>query len=101
MFIVNGINAQLIQFNRNNKNSIYDDQDQQTVSIKVCPYDMSDAIKFGLYTVPEAKGYFQVKRNVDVEEGDQIVFNGKTYTVLNVQDNWLFNRVENKILAVK
>lgn len=101
MFIVNGINAQLIQFNRNNKNSIYDDQDQQTVSIKVCPYNMSDAIKFGLYTVPEAKGYFQVKRNVDVEEGDQIVFNGKTYTVLNVQDNWLFNRVENKILAVK
>lgn len=101
MFIVNGINAQLIQFNRNNKNSIYDDQDQQTVSIKVCPYDMSDAIKFGLYTVPEAKGYFQVKRNVDVEEGDQIVFNGKTYTILNVQDNWLFNRVENKILAVK
>lgn len=101
MFIVNGINAQLIQFNRNNKNSVYDDQDQQTVSIKVCPYDMSDAIKFGLYTVPEAKGYFQVKRNVDVEEGDQIVFNGKTYTVLNVQDNWLFNRVENKILAVK
>lgn len=101
MFIVNGINAQLIQFNRNNKNSIYDDQDQQTVSIKVCPYDMSDAIKFGLYTVPEAKGYFQVKRNVDVEEGDQIVFNGKNYTVLNVQDNWLFNRVENKILAVK
>ena len=101
MFIVNGINAQLIQFNRNNKNSIYDDQDQQTVSIKVCPYDMFDVIKFGLYTVPEAKGYFQVKRNVDVEEGDQIVFNGKTYTVLNVQDNWLFNRVENKILAVK
>lgn len=101
MFIVNGINAQLIQFNRNNKNSVYDDQDQQTVSIKVCPYDMSDAIKFGLYTIPEAKGYFQVKRNVDVEEGDQIVFNGKTYTVLNVQDNWLFNRVENKILAVK
>ena len=101
MFIVNGINAQLIQFNRNNKNSIYDDQDQQTVYIKVCPYDMSDAIKFGLYTVPEAKGYFQVKRNVDVEEGDQIVFNGKTYTILNVQDNWLFNRVENKILAVK
>lgn len=101
MFLVNGINAQLIQYNRGNDDSIYDDQDQQTVNIKVCPYNISDGIRFGIYTVPEAKGYFQVGRKVDVKEGDQIVFNSETYTVLNVQDNWIFNRVENKILAVK
>lgn len=101
MFLINGLTAQLVQYNRNNSNSIYDDQDQQTVSIKVCPYDISDGVRFGLYTVPEAKGYFQVKRTTDVKEGDQIIFQGKTYTVLNVQDNWLYNRVENKILAVK
>ena len=101
MFLINGLTAQLVQYNRNNFNSIYDDQDQQTVSIKICPYDISDGVRFGLYTVPEAKGYFQVKRTADVKEGDQIIFQGKTYTVLNVQDNWLYNRVENKILAVK
>lgn len=101
MFLINGLKAQLIQYNRNTTNSIYDDQDQQTVSIKVCPYDISDGVRFGLYTVPEAKGYFQVKRTVDVKEGDQIIFDNKTYTILNVQDNWLYNRVENKILAVK
>lgn len=101
MFLINGLKAQLIQYNRNQSNSIYDDQDQQTVSIKVCPYDISDGVRFGLYTVPEAKGYFQVKRTVDVKEGDQIIFDNKTYTILNVQDNWLYNRVENKILAVK
>ena len=101
MFLVNGIKATLIQYNRNSSNSIYDDQDKQEKSIKLCPYDISDGVRFGLYTVPEAKGYFQVKRTVDVKEGDQIIFDNKTYTILNVQDNWLYNRVENKILAVK
>lgn len=101
MFLVNGIKATLIQYNRNSSNSIYDDQDQQEKPIKLCPYDISDGIKFGLYTVPEATGYFQVPRNTDVLEGDQIVFNNETYTILKVQDNWIFNRVENKILAVK
>lgn len=101
MFLVNGIKATLIQYNRNSVNSIYDDQDKQEKPIKLCPYDISDGIKFGLYTVPEATGYFQVPRNIDVLEGDQIVFNNETYTILKVQDNWIFNRVENKILAVK
>lgn len=101
MFLINGISATLIQYNRNSTTAIYDDQDQQTVNIKVCPYNISDGIRFGIYTVPEAKGYFQVQRQTDVKEGDQIVFQGETYTVLNVQDNWIFNRVENKILAVK
>mgnify|MGYP001860300099 CR=1 FL=1 len=71
MFLVNGLKATLVQYNRNSDNSIYDDQDKQEISIKLCPYDISDGIKFG------------------------------TYTILKVQDNWIFNRVENKILAVK
>ena len=101
MFLINGIKANLIQYNRSENNSIYDDQNKKTVQIKVCPYDIADNVKFGIYTVPEATGYFQVGRKIDVLEGDQIVFNNETYTVLKVQDNWIFNRIENKILAVK
>ena len=101
MFLVNGLKVTLIQYNRKDDNSIYDDQNTNKVPIKICPYDIVDAVKFGIYTVPEATGYFQVKRTVDVKEGDQIIFDNKTYTVLKVQDNWIFNRVENKMLAVK
>ena len=101
MFLVNGLKATLIQYNRKDDNSIYDDQNTNEVPIKICPYDIADAVKFGIYTVPEATGYFQVKRTIDVKEGDQIIFDNKTYTVLKVQDNWIFNRVENKMLAVK
>ena len=101
MFLVNGLKVTLIQYNRKDDNSIYDDQNTNKVPIKICPYDIADAVKFGIYTVPEATGYFQVKRTVDVKEGDQIILDNKTYTVLKVQDNWIFNRVENKMLAVK
>lgn len=101
MFLVNGLKVTLIQYNRKEDNSIYDDQNTNEVPIKICPYDIADTVKFGIYTVPEATGYFQVKRTVDVKEGDQIIFDNKTYTVLKVQDNWIFNRVENKMLAVK
>lgn len=109
MFLVNGMKATLRQYNRNNSDNPYDDQDYQEITIKCCPYDISQGIAFGLYTIPEAKGYYQVPRNVDVQEGDQIIFIGrsnptfenKIHTILNVQDNWVFNRVENKIIAVK
>ena len=45
-------------------------------------------------------------RWVDVREGDQIILQGKysngiVHTVLKVQDEWIFNRVENYIIAVK
>jgi hypothetical protein len=117
MFLIRGQKAILIQFNRNN-DEVFDDQDQQSVVIKCCPYDIAQGISFGIYTVPEATGYYQVPRNIDVKEGDQIifvgnnqtinyaedgtpVFEGVTHTILKVQDNWLFNRVENQILAVK
>lgn len=101
MFIVNGMKAKLIKFNRNNDNSIYDDEDTQEENIKVCPYNVDDAIRFGIYTVPEATGYFQVHRKLDIRNGDQIVFRNKNYTVLKVQESWIFNRVENKMVAVK
>lgn len=109
MFLINGMKATLRQYNRNTKDDAYDDQDVQEINIKCCPYDISQGIRFGIYSVPEAKGYYQVPRDIDVREGDQIIFIGRgdpTYeneihTILNVQDNWLFNRIENKIIAVK
>ena len=101
MFLVNGIKAKLIQFNRNNANSIYDDEDQKEITIKICPYNVDDAIQFGNYSVPEATGYFITQRKYDVKEGDQIQYRNKTYTILRVMDGWQFNRVENFILAIK
>lgn len=113
MFLVNGQKAILRQFNRNNNNNVFDDQDYTEITIKCCPYDIDQGIKFGIYSVPEAIGYYQVPRYIDVKEGDQIIFIGrnirgeqpvyerKEHTILKVQDNWLFNRIENYILAVK
>lgn len=113
MFLVNGQKAILRQFNRNENNDIFDDQNYKEITIKCCPFDIEQGVRFGIYTVPEAKGYYQVPRHVDVLEGDQIIFignkkinndetfKGQIHTILDVQDNWIFNRVENKILAVK
>jgi hypothetical protein len=100
MFLTNGFKANLIQCNRNTS-EFYDDEDKQIIPIKVIPYDVDDAIRFGIYTVPEATGYFIVSRKTDIKEGDQIVFRDKTYTVLRVADNWIFNRVESLEVAVK
>ena len=101
MFLVNGIKATLIQYNRNNEDSIYDDEDQTTTTIKICPYNIDNDINFGTYTTPEATGYFITKRQYDVKEGDQIEFQNKTYTILRVMDGWQFNRIENYVLAVR
>ena len=112
MLLTRGQKATLIQYNRNTSNSAFDDQDQQRVTIKCVPYDIAQGIRFGIYTMPEATGYYQVGGLVDVKEGDQIIFIGNqdsnnaeftgiTHTVLKVQDNWLFNRVENQIIAIK
>lgn len=100
MFLMNGMKATLIQYNRGSS-QYYDDEDKQTITIKVIPYNTADAIRFGMYTVPEATGYFIVKRNTPIKEGDQIIFRNKTYTVLKVADNWIFNRVETMEIAVK
>lgn len=100
MFNVNGMSATLIQNNRTTSD-FYDDQDKTQIDIKVCPYNVDQAVKFGLYTIPEATGYFIVKAGTDVKEGDQIIFNNITYSILKVQDNWLWNKIANISLAVK
>lgn len=102
MFLTNGMKATLIQNNRSvDYNSPYDDQDKKSLDIVVCPYNVDQAVRFGVYTVPEAKGYFIVKNTVDVKEGDQLVFNDITYSILDVQDNWIWNKIANYIIAVK
>lgn len=100
MFNVNGMNATLIQNNRGTS-GIYDDQDKTEIDIKVCPYNVDQAIRFGIYTIPEATGYFIVKPDIDIKEGDQIIFNDITYSVLKIQDNWLWNKKANIGIAVK
>ena len=100
MFNVNGMSATLIQNNRGSS-TYYDDQDKTEITIKVCPYNVDQAIRFGIYTVPEATGYFIVKRGTDIKEGDQIVFNNNTYSVLKVMDNWVWNKIANISVAVK
>lgn len=100
MFNVNGLNAVLVQNNRN-ESEVYDDQDKQEIPIKVCPYNVDVNVKFGIYTVPEATGYFIVKANTPVKEGDQLVINGKTFSIIKIQDDWIWNKVANIILAVK
>ena len=100
MFNVNGMNAILIQNNRN-ESDVYDDQDKQEVNIKVCPYNVDMSDRFGTYTVPEATGYFIVKANTPVKEGDQLVIDDRTFSIIKVQDDWIWNKVANIILAVK
>ena len=52
-----------------------------------------------------------VRRWVDVKEGDQITFIGnyvkqdnvdtKKHTILKVDEAWIFNRIEYKVIQVK
>ena len=100
MFNTNGMTATLIQKNRS-ASSIYDDQVENRITIKVCPYNVDQAIKFGTYTIPEATGYFIVKSGIDVKEGDQLLFNNKMYSILKVEDNWIWNKIANIGLIVK
>lgn len=100
MFNVNGMSAILIQNNRNTS-SYYDDQDKQEVNIVVCPYNVDQEVKFGTYTIPEAKGYFILKNTTDVKEGDQLIIGGKTFSIIDVQDNWIWNKIANYTVAVK
>lgn len=100
MFNVNGMPAVLVQNNRNTS-SVYDDQDKTEVNIVCCPFNTDMTVKFGMYTVPEAEGYFILKNCVNVKEGDQLIFQGKTYSILKVKDNWIWNKIANFIVAVK
>lgn len=100
MFNVNGMKATLIQNNRN-ESKYYDDQDKQEINIKVCPYNVDEAVRFGIYTIPEAAGYFIVKRNTPVREGDQLRIGDRVFSIIKIQDEWIWNKVANLILAVK
>jgi hypothetical protein len=101
MYNVNGMDAKLLQYNRTEDNSIYDDKNYQEIDIVVCPYNVDLAERVGIYTVPEATGYFIIKNKVDVREGDQLVFMGDTFTILEVRDNWIWNKLANISIAVK
>ena len=101
MYNVNGMSAKLIQFNRTDSDSIYDDKNMQEVDIVVCPFNVDMAERVGIYTIPKAKGYFIIKNNVDVREGDQIQFKGDTFTIIQVNDNWIWNKLANINIAVK
>ena len=100
MFLVNAMKGTLIKYNRKST-GVYDDEYQKEVPIKLCPYNQDIRVAFGTYTIPEAEGYYIVKSKTDIKEGDQIKFQGKTYTVIKVKDNWLWNKVENFTIAVK
>jgi len=102
MFLINGFKATLRQFNRVAPTTFYDDQVYQDISIKIIPYDLTKVVRFGVYTHPEAKGSFMTKRNVDVRDGDQLIYDNHTYTIIEVgKDSWLYNRLEYKVLVVK
>lgn len=101
MILTNFFKATLYQYNRNAVNSPYDDEDIQTLDIKVCPYNVDMKDMFGVYTHPEATGYYIVKGNIDIQVGDQIEFYNKKFTVLEVKDNWIWNKVANITILVK
>lgn len=100
MFLTNAMKGTLIKRNRKGT-GVYDDEYTERVPVKLCPYNQDIRVAFGVYSIPEAEGYYIVKSNTDVEEGDQITFMNKTYTILKVKDNWLWNRIENFTVAVK
>lgn len=101
MFLVKSMQGTLVQFNRNTSTSVFDDEDTQEVSVRVCPYNADISVKFGTYTVPEATGYFNIMTDQDVKEGDQLIFKDRTYTILEVKDNWLYNKIESFTVAVR
>lgn len=101
MILTNLMKAKLYQYNRNNDNNPYDDEDIQTIDIEVCPYNVDQKERFGIYTHPEATGYYIVRGNIDIKTGDQIEFNDEVHTILDVKDNWIWNKVVNITIAVK
>lgn len=101
MYLLNPKKAQLIQKNRGT-NFVYDDEDKSNpISLDVIPYNVDQAIRYGIYTVPEATGYFIIRQSVDIREGDQIIFNNRQYSVLKIIDNWVYNRIESIEVIVK
>lgn len=106
MYLVNSFDAKLRKYNRIENNSAFDDQNYKEITIRVAPYNADNKIIFDINTEREAIGYYQIPANVDIRVGDQIKLLGRYsdnefHTVMQVKDSWIFNRVENKIVAVK
>lgn len=102
MFNVNGIPAVLIQNNRTTtQDDYYDDQNKAEVNIALCPYNADVSVIFGTDTVAQAKGYFIVKAETPVKEGDQLIIGEETFSVIELKDNWIWNKIVNKTLAIK
>lgn len=99
MFITKPVSATLIKHNRS-LDGYYDDQNTSEETIRIVPYNEELGIRFGTYTVPEATGYFIVD-NIDIQIGDQVTYGEITYTILKVDDLWQFNKITNKVVAVK
>lgn len=100
MFLTNGMKATLIKRNRK-QTGVWDDEYTESVPIQLCPYNQDIRVAFGMYTIPEAEGFYIVKNTTDIKEGDQITFQGKTYSVIKVKDNWIWNKIVNYTVAVK
>lgn len=92
--------AKLYQYNRNT-DDVYDDVVEKVTNIKICPYNQDTKISFGTYTYPESTGYYIVKGNIDIKIGDEIEFMGERHTVLEVKDNWIFNKIVNITVLLK
>lgn len=97
MFLTNPKTATLKKFR---SSGIYDDENSTEETIEIVPYNEQMAIRFGIVSIPEAKGYF-IARDIDAKEGDQVVYNSHTYTIMQIDERWQFNKVVNKILVVK
>ena len=100
MILTNLMDAKLYQYNRGIV-GVYDDEDIKEVKVKICPYNADTSIKFGIYTDQEDTGYYIVKGNVDIREGDQIEFRGERHTIMKVKDNWIFNKIVNMTILIK
>lgn len=96
MFLTKPLKATLKKYR---SNAIYDDETTTEIQIKIVPYNVDQAIRFGIVTIPEATGYF-ITNYKDVKEGDQVTLD-KTFTIIKIADLWQFNKVTNLVLYVK
>lgn len=101
LVLTNLLDGTLYQYNRNVDDNPYDDEDIIEIPIKLCPYNQDTKVSFGVYSTSEATGYFIVKGNVDIKQGDEIEFNGERHSVLEIKDNWIFNKIVNITVLLK
>ncbi len=101
MVLTNLMKATLYQYNRKDDNNPYDDENVREKKVRVCPYNVDLKQSFGIYSHPEATGYYIVKDCTDIRIGDQLEFGGQRFTILEVKDNWIWNKIANITILVK